>query len=164
MTIKKLFKYIVLMVLAVPCIASDDGLYAKRSRENYLLKLGVVKPQEIINKRASVKEFVLKDLPKPGYREKKDENAYIIFMRDMSTCAKKSVTLDFFEACRIATQQALIHGYQLALKLLLENVKENTFVQIVLSDSLIAKELRKLDKDFPGISEYVRKLAILHPQ
>ncbi len=106
----------------------------------------------------------MKDLPKPGYREKKDENAYIIFMRDMSTRAKKSVTLDFFEACRIATQQALIHGYQLALKLLLENVKENTFVQIVLSDSLITKELRKLDKDFPGISEYVRKLVILHPQ
>jgi hypothetical protein len=138
--IKKLFKYIVVLALAVPCMASDS-YDANRSRENYLLKLGAVKPQEVIKKR-------------------NEENLIREFHSSIGK-EEPTITLDQYDNWKTLTCNAIIAGHDNFTQLLVKHIEHNNFVQnIIHSISLfpnMKEPLIQLGEQLPVLKKYMSK-------
>lgn len=189
MTIKKLCKFIVALSLIVPCTASEFDVFQYRlinEGRSFLIESGIIpakdkritSPQDpknnkildplerspvsstattpdLFNYRKIRKTFVLNELPELGYMIKTEEQNLF----NTANKIKDENTIDVFEQWKTIAYNAIEQGYQIVLKLLLENAKNNLFIKIALSEQNVQKNLKQLDAALPGIYDYVIKIT-----
>ncbi|MES2607610.1 MAG: hypothetical protein V4544_02610 [Pseudomonadota bacterium] len=155
--IKKLYKYSLLMMLGVPCMASDCDFNVGHREKHVSWMDGYNITEESIFRDVDpqvTKEFELKELPKRGYQMEEEEKAMAVYAEKIAGLR----TLDVIEKWEKIVSVAIDHTYQYILRAILEYMQDNVIIQTVLKTNSILNRLKKLDQKFPGISNFVTKL------